>query len=108
MLSYLIKKKFLQKIAYMYNKWHFVVCVCVCVCINKVFAHLTVLYNNVEEQAEWEEERCHGRDLGHYWNSPSLRSLMLTPWDNCMQGVVSFWELITRNNLYESTSEAPK
>lgn len=31
MLSYLIKEKFLQKIAYMYNKWHFVVCMCVCV-----------------------------------------------------------------------------
>ena len=33
------------------------VCVCVCVCINKVIAHLTVLYNSVEEQAEWEEAR---------------------------------------------------
>ena len=50
MLSHLIKENFLQKIAYTYNKRHFVVCMCGR--ISKVSVHLTVRYNSVEEQAE--------------------------------------------------------
>lgn len=107
MLSYLIKKKFLQKIAYMYNKRHFVVRVCVCASIKYLPTWLSFTTMRKSKRSERKSAVMEG-DLGHYWNSPSLRSLMLTPWDNCMQGVVSFWELITRNNLYESTSEAPK